>query len=205
MALGDLYITNAELRSYMKLDKPGDGNDGVINDVVAAVTQEINRHCGRQFQLASTATARVFSPLNQHALIMDDVSSATGFILKTDEDNDGVFETTWDAADYELSPLNQVQYGQEGWPYFVVKAVGQKYFRYSRRVNVQITAKWGWSAVPAPVKQAAKIMAADAFQLKDARLGLAGSDTFGQVIRVKDSGIACAKLKSYRRGRLLVA
>jgi len=57
-------------------------------------------------------------------------------------------------------------------------------------------------AHPADVKQACKVLASDAFQYKDTRMGVAGADQFGTVIRVKDSGIACVLLKEYVRGRV---
>lgn len=205
MAIGDNYITPEQFRDWFKLNKPDDGNDESIATVVAAISREIERHCGRQFNLAATATARVYNPTSRYSLVMDDVSTSAGFILKTDEDGDGVFETTWDPADYELTPRDGVQYGVDGWPYWIVKAVGSKRFRYSQRANVQITAQWGWAEVPDPVFQAAKLMAADSFEMRNARLGVAGSDSFGSIIRLRDNGIACQKLKTYRRGKVLVA
>jgi hypothetical protein len=47
--------------------------------------------------------------------------------------------------------------------------------------SVQVTAKWGWPAVPPAVKQAAFIVAADLFKAKDSAFGVAGFGEFGAV------------------------
>jgi hypothetical protein len=62
---------------------------------------------------------------------------------------------------------------------------------------VQVTAQWGWAAVPDSVKQATKILAAEIFRLKDAPLGVAGFNDFGPV-RVREVPQVSMLLKRYR-------
>jgi hypothetical protein len=68
---------------------------------------------------------------------------------------------------------------------------------YCVRRAVQITALWGWSAVPDPVKQATLIIAAEQWKLKDAPFGVAGFGEFGP-IRVRDNPMAASLLARYR-------
>lgn len=202
MAIGADYVTRAELKSYMGLETSV--MDAEVDAAISSASRAIEKHCFRQFNLAGAATARVFYPLRPELTIVDDISDATGLIVKTDDDGDGVFENTWTiGTDFELQPLNGVRNGVPGWPYWKIVACGTiKSFRGSHRANVQVTANWGWLALPADVKQACKVLASDAFQYKDTRMGVAGADQFGTVIRVKDSGVACVLLKEFVRGRV---
>lgn len=197
MSIGDNYITADHVKQWMSLQ--GTEYDVLIEDVCSAISREIEDYCHRQFNKETAATARVYSPLVQHIAIVEDFYTATGLIVQTDDDGDGVYENTWSASDYELRPLNGVRNGRTGFPYWEIRArrSGTKRFTYSPNANLQVTAKWGWNAVPDNVFQAAKLLAADAFQLKDQRLGIAGSDQFGTIVRVRDNMIAKNKLKSY--------
>lgn len=204
MALGDTYITSALLKSYMGIEI--NTYDVQIADAVSSASREIEDYCHRQFNSASTVSARLFRPNGSHLLAVDDFSTTVGLIVESDEDGDGVFETTWATTDYELTPLNGVVNGQEGWPFWNIRATGiNRRFRYNPRANVRVTAKWGWAAVPTPVIQSAYILASDTFQLKDSRLGVAGSDQFGQIVRVRDNQTAASKLRYYVRQKAFVA
>lgn len=202
MALGADYITRAELKAYMGLQTAI--NDDLVDDAIASTTQEIYRYTNRDFNDAGSASARLFRPNDPGLTFVDDFHTTAGLIIQTDDDDDGVFETTWTTADYELRPLNALlQVPAE--PYWKIYAVGHSLrFTNMRRSNVQVTARWGWAAVPSLVKQAAFILASDTYQLKDSRLGLAGSDQFGQIIRVRDNKMAESKLKHFRRKGVLV-
>jgi hypothetical protein len=51
------------------------------------------------------------------------------------------------------------------------------------RPSVQITALWGWPAVPSLVTEACYQLAEETFKLKDAPFGVAGVNDFG-VLRI---------------------
>lgn len=204
MAIGDSYVTAEQLKDYMSFQ--GSTQDARIDSVCAAVSREIEDWCHRQFNKADAATARNYRPVDICTAIVDDFFTTTGLIVATDNNDDGVFETTWVAADYELSPLNGVRNGIPGWPYWQIGAVGfSKRFYGTRHANLQVTAQWGWQDVPAPVSEAALMLAADTFQTKDSRFGVAGSDQFGNVTRVRDNVVAQSKLKHYVRQKVFVA
>lgn len=203
MALGDNYINGPELKSYMGIEI--DSYDVQIEDAISSASREVEDYCHRQFNDSGAVSARIFRPAGPRGVVVDDFSTAVGLIIQTDDDGDGVFETTWDPADYELSPLGGIRNAQTGWPYWRIRATGAKRFHYNRRSNVQVTARWGWAAVPDPVKQSVYILASDTFQLKDSRLGVAGSDQFGQIVRVRDNQTAASKLRYYTRQKVYVA
>lgn len=203
MALGDPYITRDDLKLYMGLET--DEVNDVVDDAIASASREINKFCHRTFHDAGSVSARVFRPLSLHAVYVDDFSTSIGLVVEADNDGDGVFEQTWADGDYELTPLNGVVDGESGWPYTRIVAVGySKRFRLTRRTNVRVTARWGWAEVPDLVVQACKILASDTFQLKDSRMGIAGSDQFGQIVRVRDNQMAQNKLRHYARNKVIV-
>lgn len=212
MALGDNYATLDELKNYLSLSGQT-GLDDQMADALTSATKEINRCTHRQFNQTTTATARVFEAANWDLCYVDDFWTTTGLVVKTDLTGDGVFETTWAVGDYELFPLNGLSEG-EPWPYTELRRTASNYFplKYAvangtwstrgTRARVQITAKWGWPEVPAPIKQACLGLAAENFQMKDAPLGVAGMGEFG-VIRVRSSQVLAAKLKKYTIDQVL--
>lgn len=202
MALGDPYITVADWKAYVKIADAVDDNE--IQDVIGSVSAEINTHTGRQFQDAATATARVYRTEDTGLIYVDDFHTTTGLIIKTDDDADGTYETTWTSDEYQLEPLNGIVEGVTGWPYWVVRAIDERQFPMAAngRALIQVTARWGWASVPKPVKQACRILASETFGLKDTKYGVAGFGDFG-VVRVKDNPMAMSKLEPYCRTPVL--
>lgn len=198
------YATRTELKARMSITQTT--WDTAIDDVLESVSREIDGHCNRKFWLADTTSARLFYPGGYGIAEVDDFSTIVGLVIKTDSAGDGTYATTWSASDYELHPLNGVVSGIEGWPYREIKAVGSQRFPVCatwQRAPLQVTALWGWAAVPAPVKQACLILAEATFKAKDAAFGVAGFDGIG-VVRVRDNPMAAAKLRPYVLDPVLV-
>jgi hypothetical protein len=204
MAIGDPYATLPQLKSYLKITDADD--DAELNDALSAASKGITKFCGRQFNNEIAPTARTYQPTRSGLAMVDDFHTTAGLIVKTDDSESGVFGTTWSATDFELEPLNGVRDGEPGWPYWKIKTVPWSglYFRCSPRATVEVTAQWGWAAVPDPIHQACLILASETFKLKDAPFGIAGYGDFGPV-RVRDNPMAKAKLIPYRRNAVLVA
>lgn len=204
MALGDPYVELDALKSYLKISTSDTTDDSELGMALDSASRGIEDFCHRQFHDAGVPTARTYTPDDYCWVEVDDFSTITGLVVKTAAGNDGVFGTTWTAADYQLEPLNGVVDGRPGWPYSKIRTVGSRRFRCGHRATVQVTAQWGWTAVPDAVKQACLIIAAETFKLKDAPFGVAGFGEFG-MIRVKDNPMAMRKLQPYRRYSVLVA
>lgn len=209
--LTDRLVTEDDLKEILGISDTVDDNRLTL--AADAATQIIQTYCDRHFVQQATASARVFTALSPWLLEVDDISTATGLIVKTDEDGDGVFETTWDTSDYQLEPLNGKMGGQN-WPYTRIRAIDAREFplEYGQAV-VQITARWGWANpdaaadyLPHPVEQAAQIQAVSIFKSVDAPLGIAGFGDIG-IMRLRQAihPVAAALLAPYRRDPVLVS
>lgn len=203
MAITAGYCTLAEIREH--IGDPDGSNDLKLENVVTSVSRWIDTHCERHFWQTSAGTVRVFDTCDDRLLRLgpyNDIVTLTA--LKTDDDKDGVFETTWAAGDYQLLPLNPAA-APETWPYRRVRAVASRVFPWvtgtGREGLIQITGTWGWPAIPATVKEACLIQAAQIFRRKDAPQGVLG---FNDFITVRVDGRldphVAQNLHSYRHG-----
>lgn len=197
MAIGDPYATLSELKAYMGNDISG--ADTQLTEALASASQEIEEFCGRQFNNAGGTSARLYRPTDKRTVWVDDFWTTTGFQLETDTDDDGVFDQVWLTSEYDLKPYGGIRSGMSGWPFLEICAVDWQTFPDGYRASVKVTANWGWAAVPDMVHQACLELAASTYALRNARLGVAGSDQFGSIIRVSDNKLAMAKLKPFKR------
>lgn len=197
-ALGAPYIALDDLKRYLSMQEDSRFDDD-LTDAIASVSQEIEQTCNRQFNRAETATARQFPADAAGFVTVDDFWDAAGLVVSTGSG----FTNTWSATDYTLYPLNGIVDGQTGWPYWKIWVSDSGAQRFVRGQMVQVTAKWGWSSVPAAVIQSTKIKAGSTFQIKDAPFGVAGSDQWG-TIRVRDNQMAENKLARFVKDRILV-
>lgn len=204
MAIGDPYVSMAEMKDYLKITTQT-GQDEQIEDAIATASREIESHCSRQFNKVTVATAREFTPDARRWTTVDDFHTITDLVVKLDTGGDGTFATTLTSADYELFPTNGVVDGVPGWPFSSIRLLNRDFPcpYLGREAVLQITAQWGWAAVPAPVKSACKIIAAETWKLKDAPFGVLGLDEFG-VVRVRQNKMAASKLAPYSNSRLLI-
>jgi hypothetical protein len=182
-SIQNLYCTVEELKSRLVI--PDTSDDFEITLAVQAACRNIDEICGRYFWQGTDT--RTYLPGAIYGQELDDIVSVTSF--KVDRDGDGVYEETWvQGADYQLT-VSPGQYNQsakgEKWPYTGFNIIGPKWvpftWPWSHLDRIQVTGVFGWPAVPATVKQAALISAADIFRLKDAPFGVAGFGEFGAV------------------------
>lgn len=198
------YTTTSDLADYLGIDDADD--DGALASAITAASRGIDAWCGRTFGKDANASARVYRPDNQWVACVHDFWDSATCIVKTDGGGTGSYTETWTLnTDYVLEPLDGVYDGQSGWPYYRIVAVGSRYFHtYGPRPRLQVTAKWGWAAVPGDVEQACKIKAARLFRRKDAPEGAGGFETGGfnvPIIRAaprEDPDVA-ALLSQYRQ------
>lgn len=197
-----LYATLAELKAYVGITDTAD--DDLLTDALTSASRGIDHFCGRRFVKSSAASARVYYPDTRLRVDVDDFHTTTDLVVKTDDGDDGTYETTWSSTEYQLEPLNGIRDGETGWPYNRIVSVEGRWFPHcSYRAPIQITAQWGWATVPAAVKQACLIVAAETHKLKDAPFGVASYGDFG-VVRVRNNPMAAGMLAPYRRHTVLV-
>jgi hypothetical protein len=209
VALGDSYASRAQLKSRLNIPDPSDTqNDAALDSALASASRAIEGTCGRQFNDAGVASARIYYPDDLVTVVVDDFSTTAGLIVAADFSNAGTYSTIIAAANYQLEPLNGVVDGTPGWPYYRIRAIQTWYPLWLAsigypRTSIQITAQWGWASVPNPIVEACLLLAEETFKLKDIPFGIMGSDQYGAV-RIRDNPKVSALLYRYIRNPILV-
>lgn len=205
------YVTVDELKSY--IDQGGNvtlgsGDDTELDAAITSASRQIDAHCNRRFYVDGSVSARVFVAESTAVIKVNDFSTTTGLIVKTDTTGNGTFDRTWSSDDYQCEPLNGVVEGLEGWPYWRIRAIDDESFPVdpTGRARVQVTAKWGWAAVPDAVFQACLVQSLANFKRKDAPFGVISFDEYGSVRTGPDIEKAAQSLLApYRRGEMVRA
>ena len=154
MAITDALATAAEYRTVT--GKTDTGSDTQILVDLKAVSRYLEGKLGRFFTKDAADVTRLYIPVLSSSRLRIDDLSASPTSITIDEDDDGSFadETALAATDYELHPLNALL-GPEVWPYtsIVLTPWGTKGI-WPVGNRVQIVGKFGWPAVPEPLKAA---------------------------------------------------
>ena len=171
MTVTNAYATLEELMLVLGVRDTVDDTKATI--ALNGASRQIDAHCGRRFWQDSTVKVRTFRADDSTCCTVDDISTTTGLIVKIDDGYTGAFATTLTlTTHYVLEPLNAAA-ETPVWPYteiVIVDGTGG-YFPTSARPGVQVTAKFGWPAVPDDVKEACLIQAHMLFKAGDAALG----------------------------------
>lgn len=199
MAITNGYATLAGLRARLGITGVSDTtDDAVLEAIVESVSRAIDDYTGRQFY-AATQT-RYYTPRYGRRLMVDDLLSVT--TLKTDEDGDGTYETTWATTDYTLAPYN-AQLESVPQPYWRVEVTeaGVYWFPAGVQRGVQIVGSWGFSATtPDVVEQACLFQAAHEFRVQQAPMGIMGSGDLQNEVRLTGlHPVTRRLLEPYRR------
>lgn len=193
MAVVNGYCTLAELRTHL-----GDTGTALsaelLERAINASSRAIDRYCGRRFWLDAAVAVRTYRPDSAGSTYVDDIGTATGLVVKTGTDGT-TFPTTWASTEYVLEPRNAGIVGSGStadahafWE--LVAIAGRTFPTHAYRPTLQVTARFGWSAVPVDVTEACLLKAASMFKRKDAPFGVAGFDGFGPIrIGRNDPGV----------------
>lgn len=149
------YATQAEVLNVLG-NATATGSDLLarVDAARAAASDQIEHDTGRVFA-ASTAARTFRAGPHRDLLMLPDFTAVTA--LKFDDDDDGVFETTVSASSYELDRWSD----RADWPWEVIRLLDRYLPCGGRRQRrVEVTATWGWSAVPSAVSQACALQAA---------------------------------------------
>ena len=136
----NLYTTRAQVKARLGITVADTTYDAILNAVIEAVSREIDQYCGRWFY--PVTQTRYFTPASTRRILVDDLLAVTS--LKTDEDGDRTYETTWAAGDYDLMPLNALL-GSPPEPYWEIRTTpdGDYAFPCVAR-GVEIAGRWGY-------------------------------------------------------------
>lgn len=200
MSITNGYATQAELKQMLGIPNSDVMDDQMLDLAMESASRMVDDYTRRRFYADTTTTSRTYRAQHSDFVYVDDFQPSTGgysVVVKTDEDDNGTFETTWVVTtDYQLEPTNTTDSIQRAQNLIV--AVGSRNFpKTGNRARVEVTAKWGWPAVPAAVKYAALLVAEDLFKSKDAPFGVAGFGDIG-VMRVRANPKAVELLEPFR-------
>lgn len=194
MAVTNGYTTVADVRDHLgdtgsKLDLT------LLERAINSASRAVDNYCSggrprwRRFWPDTVASARTFRVDDSRVAWIDDLWDASSVVIKTDDDDDGTYETTWDTTDFQLEPLNGGSSDGVPYAFYLITALNQRlgllttrqFNRVESRAALQVTAKWGWSATPDEVQLATILLAVKLFKRKDAPFGVAGMNDFGAV------------------------
>ena len=139
------YADLATLKSSGMLNITGTGSDSRLLALLEDVSRWVDDHCNRHFYVL--ATTRTFNGGGLELLVPDLINITS---LKTDENQDRVFELTWAGGDYLLYPLNAEPQQPWGRPYsrvLVDTQAGTKAAFPNGNSVVEIVGKWGFREV----------------------------------------------------------
>lgn len=168
------YITPTELKDYVRNVESDD--DAEVAMAITGASRAIDLHCNRQFGVDTAPTTRLYrsklvSPSCRRVKV-DDIMTIDGLLVQTNED-------TPRTLSYTLAPVNNLVKGKpytEIRLYSYVPPVGWE--------DVMVTATFGWTSVPVPVKQACAIQANRFLARREAPFGIAGSPDQGSEMRL---------------------
>jgi hypothetical protein len=201
MTISNGYTTLATFQAYTGMTTVTADETINIEKAIESASRSIDRMTNRRFWADATATARQYRATDFYRLFVDDISSTTGLIVKTDTGGDGTYETTLTFnTDYILDPINAPQ--QER-PFTVVTMVGTTLFPspINLRPGIQVTAKFGWynGTPPDDVEEACLILSTDLVKRASSVGGVLGLSELG-AIRMSPLGRDVqAMVRPYRR------
>lgn len=135
MTITNGYCTLTELKNRLDISSTDATRDAYMHQMIEAASRWIDNVTGRTFY-ALTAT-RYFTATDEYSVRVNGLLSVT--TLKTDEDGDRTYETTWQTTDYDLMPYNDTPY------LWVEVSPNSSYLFPLTRRGVQIAGSWGWT------------------------------------------------------------
>lgn len=163
MTVPAVYVTADALKSSLSMDGFTFA-DADIAQQLATASRAVDMVCDRRFYLLdpSNDQVRYYTPLRPVTQEIDDLVGLTS--LATDQDGDGVFETTWELhTDFELAPDNADLDGRP-WERIVLKQRSRSQFPVGMPRSVEVTGSFGWTTVPDGVVTLTAILASRLLQ-----------------------------------------
>lgn len=171
------YITLAEAKTFM-----GDSTTGHDADIAVAITTAsslINDHCNRQFGKVAAAEARLYTAwpdLHRGVWVVDvdDFMTTANLVVTVG----GTATTT-----FTKEPVNAAAEGKP-WTRLTFDAATASAVPTGADFEVSATAVWGWTAVPVPVTQAARLQVSRLVNRRLSPYGISGSPDMGGELRL---------------------
>lgn len=166
--MAESYAELADLKRMRRITDTTD--DDLLTRVLSVASRRIDARTNRRFWLDPAPVARVFGTAGRVTpdgrLLIDDIGAVGGLVVETGSG------TSWSAfTSYELGPANSLA---DGWPYTELAGSWSD-------TRVQVTARWGWPAVPEDIAMATLLLASRLYLRKDSPEGVLASAEFGSI------------------------
>lgn len=170
------YATTDELQNLLTTDYDVAEQTTLYGVLLDSATAAVDNYCRRTFAVPVSASARYFYPTRDRCSVfqLDDIANTTDLAVAVDTVGTGTYSaltsSEWFAeTNNETGMVDFIRfYSRVVWP------------RYNRR-NIEVTARWGWPAVPEPVKQATLIWASRLYNRRESPAGVLGFGEMGAV------------------------
>ena len=206
MSITNGYTTLPKLKEALAIDA-GDTDDDVdLELAVETASRQIEAHCGRgrKFWQDTSAVARKYFPCLSRWLSVDDISTVTGLLVKVDTSDNGTFDTSLTiTTDFDVHPVNAAAESPTQ-PFTAIRLLDGTLSGFtalsSGRPAVEVTAKFGWPAVPNAVERACIFQAKNIFKATDLTYGSFQLAEDGSPLRVPSMDpVSRALLESFIR------
>jgi hypothetical protein len=179
------YATLAQVKAALRLTDSVD--DTLIENAIESASRRIDGYTSRWFYKTNQTPVQVYPATLYECGTLNDMAT-TSVTVKIDSVGDGSYATTWtQGQQYQLEPLNA---GLSGKPYRRIVAING--FNFPVAVDkplVQVTAQWGWNAIPSDVTQACILLSMRQFARLNAALGVVGFADMAMQVRAVDPDV----------------
>lgn len=205
MAVTDAYATAAEYRA--RVDKASAADDSTILAQLTALSRFIDWKCGRHFTQDAAVTTRLYDGHGQAYLrLEDDIATLTGLVVKVDLDADydfGEADETLTVNEHFWIDSQRAAFGSEPMPWGRLQLVptnGRLNVWPDQRNAVEVTAVFGWPAVPAAIKEATIALTRQLRDIQQSGMTLTLENIDAQVrVSPQASRIVDDLLRAYKR------
>jgi hypothetical protein len=186
------FPTVEQVQTFCRDETPT-ASFGFYSDALDAAIMELNNGCARQFVVAGTPSARVYTPDSYSTVTIHDCTSVTSVV------NDGatITPTAW-----QLEPLNGLSWAGESIPYTRIRLIDSTTFDFGlyngKEATVTVTAAWGWPTIPSQIVSACYTIAKDIAANRDVRFGLVAV-TEAAGISARTNPTVRTAIETYRR------
>lgn len=179
MAVTNGYCTLADVKAALRIQDTVD--DALIENSINSASRLIDQYCNRYFYSGTAGEVRYYKANDGYMCWIDDAQAITEVMTAATDPT--IFDTTWEASDYQVLPINRVANGGY-YPITAITATDNYLFPvWADIALVKVTGTFGWPSVPEPIKFAAIIQASRLFKRLESPLGVAGVSDIG-IMRV---------------------
>lgn len=185
------YCTGDELKHFVRITDTDDNAEVAL--AITGASRAIDLHCNRQFGKDSAPTTRYYRSKacgpRTRIVKIDDIMTTDGLTVLTHDDSGT-------AITYALAPINNAAKGKPWTQLRLPSHIPTVSYE-----DVAVTGTFGWTAVPAAVKEACLLQASRLLARREAPFGIAGSPDQGSEMRLLarvDPDVAVALTKYVR-------